>query len=146
MLKGIPPVLSPELLKVLAEMGHGDTLTIGDANFASAAFAKNGILVRADGHSSAAMLDAILSLFPLDTFADSAVTVMGVPKEGCGLSILEMSDQLLQVVQKYDENAAKNAEIVDRFAFYERAEKSYAVLATGEANHYGCIIIQKGVL
>ena len=76
MLRNIPPILSPELLKVLAEMGHGDRLVIGDANFAAASMAKNSILIRCDGLKATELMDAILTLMPLDDFVDKPVMIM----------------------------------------------------------------------
>ena len=143
MLKGIPAVISPNLLKVLAEMGHGDTIVIGDAYFAATSMAKEGALVRADGVSSAHMVDAILQLMPLDNWGNSCVTSMAIDK-GDGLEPLEMCQTMLNVIKKYDSKAADTCKLVDRFAFYELARKAYAVIATGEAEHYGCLILQKG--
>ena len=76
MLKGIPPMISPDLLKILAEMGHGDTIVIGDANFAAASMAKDSKLVRCDGLKATDLLDAILTLMPLDDFVDDPVLIM----------------------------------------------------------------------
>lgn len=141
MLKGIPLILSPELLKVLAEMGHGDTITIGDAYFAAASMAKENILVRCDGVSAPELADAILTLMPLDTWADSCVTVMGA--EGKPLGVC---NEILEVVERHCPEAAASREIVDRFAFYDRAKRSYAVVAAGQQEKFGCVIFQKGVL
>ncbi|MEG2950787.1 MAG: RbsD/FucU domain-containing protein, partial [Clostridia bacterium] len=80
MLKGISPLLSPELLKILAEMGHGDELVLGDCNFPAETMGKR--CVRADGHKSAELVDAILQLLPLDTFVQAPVTLMQVPAGG----------------------------------------------------------------
>ena len=145
MLKGIPAVISPELLKILAEMGHGDTITIGDAFFASASMAKDGHLVRADGIPATTLLDAILQLFPLDVYAESAVTLMGKPDGQGGVQETEISKQFCDIIAQHDPKSAETAQLVDRFAFYDRARKSYAVLASGETAAYGCIILQKGV-
>ena len=145
MLRGIPPELSPQLLETLAEMGHGDTITIGDAYFAAASMAKNSRLLRADGMSAQRMADAILQLMPLENMAAASVTVMGIEDGKGGLALLDMSEKLLETVRRHDEKAAETSEIVDRLTFYERAEQSFAVLATGEPEHYGCIILQKGV-
>ena len=76
MLKGIPKILSPELLKVLCEMGHGDRIVIADGNFPAESMGKNAIVIRADGHGIPELLDAILQVFPLDTYVDSPVTLM----------------------------------------------------------------------
>lgn len=148
MLKGIPNVLSPELLKILAEMGHGDTITIGDANFAAASMAAGGRLVRADGISSARMTDAILQLMPLDAWTASAVTVMGAPVPGKKdkLQIMAPTQTLLDTVAHYDPQAAGKVTVLGRFEFYEQAKKSYAVLAAGDGSLYGCIILQKGTI
>ncbi|MFV0414625.1 MAG: RbsD/FucU family protein [Oscillospiraceae bacterium] len=143
MLKGIPTVISPSLLKVLAEMGHGDTIVVGDAYFAAAAMAKEGALVRADGISAAHLVDAILQLMPLDSWGASCVTAMAAD-QGNGLEPLEMCKTMLAIIKEYDPNAADTCKLVDRFAFYTLARKAYAAIATGEAGHYGCIILQKG--
>ncbi len=145
MLKGIPPELSPELLKILAEMGHGDTITIGDAYFAASAMARNGQLVRADGMPVIRMLDAILQLFPLDGWAESAVTVLDIGDADAQQNPAIKTTEMLAHVRQADEKAADTAKFVDRFAFYALAKQSYAVLATGELSNYGCIILQKGV-
>ncbi|MDO4479160.1 MAG: RbsD/FucU domain-containing protein [Lachnospiraceae bacterium] len=145
MLKGIPAVISPELLKVLAEMGHGDMIVIGDAHFASAAFAKEGKLVRADGISAAKMADAILTLMPLDGWAEHSVYALGISDGNGGFQVGNAVTEILEVVRGHDEKAYDTAKTVDRFDFYDMAKQAYAVLATGEADHYGCIILQKGV-
>ena len=145
MLKGIPTVISPELLKVLAEMGHGDTIVIGDAHFASASMAKNAILVRADGHNAAKMTDAILELMPLDSWAEASVICLGVDTGSGELAVGNAVTEILNVVARHDEKAVRTHKTVERLDFYELAKKSYAVLATGESDHYGCVILQKGV-
>ena len=75
MLKGIPPIISPELLKALCEMGHGDELVIADGNFPCESIGKNAIVVRADGHGTAEMLEAVLRLMPLDTYTEKPVDI-----------------------------------------------------------------------
>ncbi|MDO4487714.1 MAG: RbsD/FucU domain-containing protein [Eubacteriales bacterium] len=146
MLKGIPAVISPELLKVLAEMGHGDTIVIGDAHFASTAFAKEGKLVRADGVSAAKMADAILTLMPLDGWAEHSVYSLGISDGQGGFQVGNAVTEILEVVKAHDEKAYETAITVDRFEFYDMTKKAYAVLATGEADHYGCVMLQKGVV
>ncbi len=141
MLKGIPKILSPELLKVLMEMGHGDELVIGDANFPAAAIARR--LVRADGHGTVELLDAILKFFPLDQYDKYPVTLMAVvPGDDVDTPIW---DEYRAVVTKYYPKAPE-FKYVDRFAFYERAKQAYAVLATGESALYANIILKKGVV
>lgn len=140
MLKGIPDILSPELLKILMEMGHGDELVLGDGNFPAATCAKR--LVRSDGHDVPRLLDAILKLFPLDTFVKEPVSLMAVvPGDTTKPAIW---DEYRKIVAKYDQRAG--IEFVERFAFYERARNAYAVVATGEKALYANIILKKGVV
>jgi len=141
MLKGIPDVISPELLKILHEMGHGDDLVIGDANFPAASNARN--LVRCDGHRVPELLDAILSLFPLDDFVPHPVAVMRVVGSD---EIPEVQREIAAAVAKHEPKGEALIERVDRFDFYERARKAYAIVSTTERKLYGCMIIKKGVI
>ena len=142
MLKGIPDIISPDLLKILDEMGHGDDLVIGDSNYPAASNAKR--LVRADGHGVPALLEAILSLFPLDTFVDAPVSLMQVVKGDP--TIPEIHEKIREVVRKYDSRGNAAIALVERFEFYEKAKQAYAVVATTELKAYGCLIIKKGVI
>lgn len=144
MLKGIPLVLSPDLLKTLAEMGHGDKIVLGDAYFASATMAKNNRLLRADGISSLELVDAMLQLMPLDTWVDSCVFALGEESDGRYLPA-EMTRKYQEIIRRYEPKAADTITLMDRFAFYDIAKESFAVVATGETQPYGCIILQKGV-
>ncbi len=139
MLKGISPMLSPELLKIMAEMGHGDQLVIGDSNFAAQSMGKR--CVRCDGHGGAELLEAILQLFPLDQFVDAPVTIM-TPAPGAMDTDPPIWADFKRVVAKHEPKAG--FEVVGRFDFYDRAKEAYAVVATGEAQAYACIILQKG--
>jgi L-fucose mutarotase len=144
MLKNIPPILSPEMLKVLCEMGHGDRLVIADANFPSASMGKNAIVLRADGHSATELLDAILQLFPLDTYVDRPVSLMQVmPGDPVETPIW---DEYKAIVQKHDSRGAQAFGEIERFAFYEESKKVYAIIATGEKALYANLILQKGVI
>ena len=144
MLKGIPACISPELLKVLDEMGHGDRLIIGDANFPAASCAKNGILVRCDGVRATELLDAILQLFPLDE-VEHPVLIMD--KQACHKDLeTPVWDTFKETVAKYDARGAAACGMIDRFAFYEEAKKAYAVAATTETAFYSCLILQKGCI
>jgi L-fucose mutarotase len=144
MLKGIPPILSPELLKVLCEMGHSDRIVIADGNFPSETMGKNGIVIRMDGHGVPELLDAILQVFPLDTYTEHPVNLMEVMK---GDSVeTPIWDTYEQIVAKHDNRGKSAIGTIERFAFYEEAKKSYAVIATGEAALYANIILQKGVV
>ena len=141
MLKGIPPILSPEMLKVLAEMGHGDDLVIADGNFPAASNAR--ILLRADGHSAMDILSAVLQVYPLDTFVERPAAVMAVvPGHDYVPTIWNAYRQILaDSGEPFDD-----FELIERFEFYERARKAYAVIATSEAALYANIILKKGVL
>ena len=141
MLKGIPSILPPELLKIMMEMGHGDTLVIGDGNFPAAACAKR--LVRCDGHSVVPVLEAVLKLFPLDTPDSDPVRVMQVQDSTAPQP--EIWKEFRRVIAVYEPAASELFE-VERFEFYEQAKKAYAVVATGETAIYANIILKKGVI
>jgi L-fucose mutarotase len=141
MLKGIPPVLSPELLKVLMEMGHGDEIVIADGNFPSASVAQR--LIRSDGNGVAELLDAVLRLLPLDTFVDSPVTLMAVvPGDDY---TPEIWDDYRRIIREHDD-AFTDFELMERSAFYGRARTAYAVVATSERARYANVILKKGLV
>ena len=128
MLKGIPSILTPELLKVLMEMGHGDRIVIGDGNFPHASIAKDSILVRLDGHGAAEVLDAILALLPLDTYVDAPVSLMEVvPGDPVETPIW---GEFEKIVEKHQPGTKIGH--IERFRFYEEARKCYAVISTGQ--------------
>lgn len=141
MLKGIPKNLSPQLLKVLMEMGHGDEVVIADGNFPAAANARN--LVRCDGLHGPEILESILKLFPLDTFTETPVALMAV---------VEGENSVPEIWGTYkailNESSAENKKVeeVERFAFYERARKAYAIITTSEEALYANVILRKGVV
>ena len=141
MLKDIPSILSPELLKVLMEMGHGDELVIADGNFPAASIAQR--LIRADGHGVPPILEAVLKLFPLDIYVKKPVALMQlVPGDTVKTPIWEEYRKIIKASgEKFDD-----FENVERFAFYERARKAYAVVATSESALYANIILKKGVV
>ena len=144
MLKGVPQLLSPELLKVLCEMGHSDTIVIGDGNFPAETIGKNAKVIRYDGQDIPALLDAILHVFPLDTYVEKPVSLMKVMK---GDKVeTPIWDVYKDIISKYDERGAETVGNIERFAFYEEAKKAYAVIATGEKALYANIILQKGVV
>lgn len=145
MLRGIPSCISPELLKVLAEMGHGDTLVIADAFYPAASSARHSMLVRADGVRATELLDAILRLFPLDRSVEKPVLIMD--KQECDKGIpTPIWEEYRAIVRAHDDRGDSCIGMIERFDFYEEAEHAYAVLATGETSLYGCVIIQKGTL
>ena len=141
MLKGIPPIISPELIKVLMEMGHGDEIVLADGNFPAASMAQR--LIRCDGHNVPELLEAILNLFPLDIFVDSAASLMSVvPGDSTKPVIWEKYRSIvIESGEKFSD-----FEYVERFAFYERAKKAYAIIATSEKALYGNIILKKGII
>ena len=144
MLKNIPPILSPEMLKVLCEMGHSDRIVIADANFPAASMGKDAIVLRADGHGAVELLDAILTVFPLDTYVEHPVTLMQVvPGDPVETPIW---DEYRSVVGNHDGRGKDAFGDVERFAFYEEAKKAYAIIATGEKALYANLILQKGVI
>ena len=145
MLRNIPPILSPELLKVLAEMGHGDRLVIGDANFAAASMAKNSILIRCDGLKATELMDAILTLMPLDDFVDKPVMIMDKEPRHADLEC-PVWDEFKQIVAKYDPRGADACGMISRKDFSKEAKEAYAVIATTETAFYACTILQKGCL
>lgn len=144
MLKNIPKILSPELLKVLCEMGHGDRLVISDGNFPAESVGKNAKVIRMDGHGVPKILDAILQLFPLDTYVEKPVGLMEiVPGDTVETPIW---NTYFDTVQKYDARGENAVQYIERFAFYEEAKTAYAVIATGESALYANILLQKGVV
>ena len=140
MLKGISPLLSPDLLKLLCEMGHGDEIVLADSNFPGLSLARR--LARADGLNISALLGGIAPLFPLDTYADPLIMMDAVP--GDLLDPAVEADYLL-AIRRFQPQAAPPLRI-ERYAFYERARQAFAVLMTGETRIYGNLILRKGVI
>ncbi len=144
MLKGIPKILSPELLKVLCEMGHSDRLVIADGNFPSESMGKNARVIRMDGHGACDVLEAILQVFPLDTYTDKPVNLMEVmPGDTVETPIWKDYERIVAAV---DKRGAEAIGQIERFAFYEEAKKAYAIVATGEGALYANVMLQKGVV
>ena len=144
LLKGIPQILSPELLKVLCEMGHSDRLVISDGNFPAESMGKNAIVIRCDGHGVPEILDAILKVFPLDTYVEKPVNLMEVmPGDTVETPIWDTYEE---IVTKHDERGGAAIGHIERFAFYEEAKTAYAIIATSEKALYANIMLQKGVV
>lgn len=140
MLKGIPAILGPDLLRVLRAMGHGDELVIADANFPASSIGPQ--ILRADGVSGTQLAEAVLTLMPLDEF---------VPEQAFVMQVVGDSKAKPPVVAEYEKIVARfepTAKIsaLERFAFYERATKAFAVVQTGESRLYGNIILKKGII
>lgn len=142
MLKGISPLLSPDLLRTLAAMGHGDEIVIGDGNFPADSMGKR--CIRCDGHGTIEMLDAILQLFPLDEFVKTPVTLIQVVPGSMPAGDPPIWQEIRKTVDKYEKDIQIGFE--ERFAFYERSRKAYATLQTGESALYGCVLLTKGVI
>lgn len=141
MLKGIPSVIPPELLKILMEMGHGDSIVIGDGNFPGASMAKR--LVRCDGNSVPKILDAILKLMPLDSYSDCQVGLMAVVPGDDVKPVIW--DEYKKILAEH-EPVNNKIEMIERFDFYERAKEAYAVVTSSETALYANIILKKGVV
>ena len=142
MLKGIPKILSPELLKVLCEMGHSDRIIISDGNFPAESMGKNAIVIRCDGHGVPELLDAILTVFPLDTYVEKPVSLMErVPGDQADVSIWKTYDKLIAAAESRGTGVIQKLE---RFAFYDESKKAYAIIATSERSQYANVILQKG--
>lgn len=141
MLRFIDPVLSPDLLATLREMGHGDEIAIVDANFPAETMGQRTL--RADGVPATTLTEAILKLMPLDDFVEQSAFVMQQVHEPAVLA---------PICEEFEEQVKRHSQgrfgvvPVERFAFYEQAQSCFAVVQTGERRLYGCIILKKGVL
>jgi L-fucose mutarotase len=146
MLKGIDARLSPDALHALALMGHGDTVALVDSNFPTETIARQSVLgraVRMDNLNLAQAAEAVLSVLPLDTFGDDfamRMQVVGAPND------IAPPQAEVQAVINQAEGRPRPMLGVERFAFYDLAAKSFAVVQTGERRFYGCIILRKGVI
>jgi L-fucose mutarotase len=140
MLKGISPLLSPELLATLARMGHGDEIILADAHFPAESFNEN--VLRADGLRIPDLLNAILPLFELDSYVASPLSMMSAVEDDTLDPAVETAYRT--AIEKHVPGAPAT-ERIDRFAFYDRAREAFAVVMTGETAKYGNILLKKGV-
>lgn len=138
MLKGINPLLTPDLLKILMEMGHGDEIVISDGNFPATTMANR--LVRLDGNNVPEVLDAILGVMPLDQYVDKQVVLMEVCEGDTFVPVIW--DKYKEIIKKHEPEA--KIEHMERFAYYERTKKAFAVVYTSERSQYANIILKKG--
>ncbi|UTW54679.1 RbsD/FucU family protein [Kordiimonas sp. SCSIO 12610] len=141
MLRGIDPILPPELLRILRAMGHGDEIAIVDANFPAETNANR--LIRCDGVSATQMLEAIVKLMPLDSFVDHAAFSMQVVDEP------DITPEIVYefgkiIAELADHNTAINP--IERFQFYDKTRTAFAIVTTGERRLYGNIILKKGII
>lgn len=142
MLKNISPIIPPMLLKALCEMGHGDEIVIADGNFPAESVGKNAVVIRMDGHGVPEILDALLALIPLDQYVEKPVCLMErCEGDNADVSIWQKYDALLK---KHENKSLSDVEMLERFAFYDRAAAAYAVIATGERSQYANVILKKG--
>lgn len=140
MLKNIPPILGPELLYALRAMGHGDEIAIVDANFPGDS--SGPTVIRLDGLTATEVLEAVLTVMPLDTFVDEqaiGMEVVGDPKKREATH-----KDFDKIVKKYEPDMKLT--LLERFAFYDRVEGAYAIIQTGERRLYGNILLKKGVI
>jgi L-fucose mutarotase len=141
LLKDIPAILTPELLKIMMEMGHGDELVIADGNYPR--FGHPSRVVRMDGHGIAKILDAIMKFMPLDAYVEHPTILMEVlPGD---LYVPEIWDEYRKIIGTYEQEGARETAI-NKYDFYERAAKAYAVVTTSESALYANIILKKGVI
>lgn len=144
MLNNIPKILSPDLLKVLCEMGHSDRIVLADGNFPAESVGARSKLIRYDGHAIPALLEAILYLFPLDSYVKHPVSLMQVvPGDTVETPIWQ---DYADIIAKYTPQNKNYIQQIERFEFYRQARDAYAIIATGEQALYGNIILQKGVV
>lgn len=142
MLKGIPAILSPELFKIMLEMGHGDEIVISDGNFPAASCAQR--LVRCDGHHVPELLEAMLKFFPVEEEEDFTATLMAVDTDSAR-ELPPIWEEYRSILEQEIDNSVEFG-YIERYEFYERAKNAYAVVATSEKALYGNIILKKGVV
>jgi len=141
MLKGIPAILSPELLAVLCSMGHGDEIVLADGNFPAES---QGVpVIRCDGHGVPELLKAILMLLPLDTYVEQPVALMDVIE---GDTYEPMIWDTYKLILANNDCISEQVEYMERYAFYDRAKKAFAVVATSEMSQYANVILKKGIV
>ena len=140
MLKNIPPILGPDLLYVLRAMGHGDEIAIVDANYPAASAGPE--LIRLDGLGASEVLDAVLTLMPLDTFVDEqafGMQVVGEPEKR-----EPAHEDFDRLIGQYE--PGMKLTLIERFAFYDRVHQAYAIVQTGERRLYGNVLLKKGII
>ncbi|MDC7250740.1 MAG: RbsD/FucU domain-containing protein [Sphaerochaetaceae bacterium] len=140
MLKNIPSIVGPELLKILSEMGHSDEIVIADGNFPACSLNSN--VIRLDGHNCPEVLEAVLKLLPLDPYEQNAFLMQVVPGDNVATPIWETYEKIATI----GDSNFKGFDQIERFAFYERTKKAYAVITTSEKALYANIILKKGVI
>jgi L-fucose mutarotase len=145
MLKNIDPLLTPELLKVLAEMGHGDEIVLADANFTAVSLAGGKPLLRLAGAGMREACAAVMSLFPLDSFVERPVAYMKVGDSPEGYRSALQRD-VIGALAKSGDARPEQCEAMERFAFYERVSNAFAIIQTGELEPWANFLFKKGVI
>lgn len=145
MLKGIDPLLSAELLKVLCEMGHGDEVVVVDANFTAESLGRGKPIIRLPGIDLPRACSAVLSVFPLDAAVEQPVAFMKVCETPVGYTS-GLQQQVIDLLAKAEYAAPEQCEATERFAFYERVKNAYAIVQTGEMQPYANFLFKKGVI
>ena len=140
MLKGIPPVLGPDLLHILRAMGHGDEIAIVDANYPAESAGPE--VVRLDGHSATDILEAVLTLMPLDDFVEYAA--MGMQVVGEPQKRMPVMDEFDIIINRFE--PGMRLQLVERFDFYGKVESAFAIVQTGERRLYGNVLLKKGII
>ena len=146
MLKGIPKILSPEVVNVLCEMGQSDRMVMAAGNCPSASMGTDAIVIRCGGHGVPEILDAILQVFPLDTYVENPVNLMQLMPDDVGKVETPIWDTSKEIVKKHDDRGEAAIGNIERFAFYDEAKTAYAIIATGESAIYANVMLQKGVV
>jgi L-fucose mutarotase len=141
MLKGIPSILPPELLKVMMEMGHGDELVLADGNYPR--FGHPERVIRMDGHGIPEILDAILRFMPLDSYVEHPTIFMEVLPDDPYVPVIW--EEYRNIIGAYEDDGARE-QAINKYDFYERASKAYAVVTTSETALYANVILKKGVV
>lgn len=132
---------------VLSEMGHGDIIVLSDGNFPAESMGKDAIVVRADGHGVPELLDAVLSLFPLDTYTDHPVNLMELPPSDVGKVETPIWDEYKKIVAKHDERGAAAVGNIEKHEFMDIVKNNaYCIVATGESAIYANVMLQKGIV
>ena len=127
-------------------MGHSDRLVIADGNFPSESMGKDAKVIRMDGHGVPEILDAILTVFPLDTYTESPAVLMELMERDKGKIETPIWDKYNEIISKHDSRGSKAVSNIDRFKFYDEAKECYCIIATGESAVYANIMLQKGVV
>jgi L-fucose mutarotase len=145
MLKGIDPLLTPDLLRTLAEMGHGDEIVIADANFTATTLGRGKTVLHLPGAGVQRTCEAVLSLLPLDAAVDQPIAYMQVSDTPNGYRSA-LQRRVIGCVEAAGWAAPAQCQAIERFAFYERVQQAHAIVLTGELQPYGNFILKKGVI